>query len=208
MFKRKVITYEILPRYYSKDTVPIKSFNTFEECKDYLHQNKIMYLYNCRNIDCKLDDYTVKKVIRKSSKLIDWFNTNISEVNFVGDIIDKYHLENLDNWLDEKNFWPVYHFAVEFMDMPALNGRTLSNEDFHYGIKSTIEKLSKLFEESQQPYVIEGSDWPYWFRIDNKTIPSNTSNWFRFLYEKYNFFAKDFLVPYNGPDKEDEHKRN
>lgn len=209
MFKGKTVTYEIFPQHYSRDTEPVKSFNTYAECKDYLCRNRAVYLYNYRNVDCKLSDYTVKKVVRKGNKVVDWFRTDISsEVNFVGDVIDRYHLENLDNWLDEKNLWPVYRFAVEFMDMPAFNGRDLNGRDFQYGIKSTIEKLSKLFEESQQPYVIEGSDWPYWFKIDNKVIPSNTSNWFKFLYEKYSYFANKFLVPYNGPDKEDEHKKD
>ena len=37
MFKGKTVTYEIFPQHCSEDTEPVKSFNTYAECKDFLH---------------------------------------------------------------------------------------------------------------------------------------------------------------------------
>ena len=32
------------------------------------------------------------------------------------------------------------------------------------------------------PFVIKGSDWPYWFKVNDICLSSKTSSWFKYLY--------------------------
>lgn len=56
-----------------------------------------------------------------------------------------------------------------------------------------------------KPYVIKGSDWPYWFKLNNVFIESKTSSWFKYLHDNFNIMAPSWLEEYNGPDKEKEY---
>ena len=35
------------------------------------------------------------------------------------------------------------------------------------------------------PFVIKGSDWPYWFKVNDICLSSKTSSWFKYLYDNY-----------------------
>lgn len=64
----------------------------------------------------------------------------------------------------------------------------------------------KEIEEEHKPFVIKGTDWPYWFKIDGLLCHSETSNYFLFLDHEYDYLAESSLEEYNGPDKYSEHK--
>lgn len=67
-------------------------------------------------------------------------------------------------------------------------------------------KLLKFALASQlKPYVIKGSDWPYWFKLNNIFIESKTSSWFKFLYDNFGIMAPNWLEEYTGVDKEKEY---
>lgn len=56
-----------------------------------------------------------------------------------------------------------------------------------------------------KPYVIKGSDWPYWFKLNNIFIESKTSSWFKYLHDNFNIMAPSWLEEYTGVDKEKEY---
>ena len=56
-----------------------------------------------------------------------------------------------------------------------------------------------------KPYVIKGSDWPYWFKLNNIFIESKTSSWFKYLHDNFDIMAPSWLEEYTGPDKEKEY---
>ncbi len=67
-------------------------------------------------------------------------------------------------------------------------------------------KLLKMALAGQlKPYVIKGSDWPYWFKLNNIFIESKTSSWFKYLHDNFNIMAPSWLEEYTGPDKEKEY---
>jgi hypothetical protein len=67
-------------------------------------------------------------------------------------------------------------------------------------------KLLKFALAGQlKPYVIKGSDWPYWFKLNNIFIESKTSSWFKFLYDNFGIMAPNWLEEYTGVDKEKEY---
>ena len=56
-----------------------------------------------------------------------------------------------------------------------------------------------------KPYTIKGSDWPYWFKLNNNFIKSKTSSWFKYLHDSFDIMAPSWLEEYTGPDKEKEY---
>lgn len=69
-----------------------------------------------------------------------------------------------------------------------------------------IKIASELLKVPLKPYVVKDTDYPYWFKLKDTIIPSKTSSWFNFLYEKYTILAPVWLEEYNGKDKYLEHK--
>lgn len=55
------------------------------------------------------------------------------------------------------------------------------------------------------PFVIKGSDWPYWFKVNDICLSSKTSSWFKYLYDNYKIMVPNWLEKYTGPDKEKEY---
>lgn len=120
------------------------------------------------------------------------------------DTIKKYNLIEIDDYCDEKSLWSIYSILNEF-GIPYINIRIVGSSVKHY---TDFEKFKKLVEKvnvKQQPLVIEGTDWPYWFNFEGKLVPSNTSNWFKYLQTAYNYIAPASLVPYTGEDMYDKH---
>lgn len=123
---------------------------------------------------------------------------------FKEDTIKKYNLTEIDDYCDKKSLWSIYSMLNEF-DIPYISIRIAGGIVKHY---TDFEKFKKLVEEvnvKQQPLVIEGTDWPYWFNFKSKLIPSKTSNWFKYLQTKFNYIAPASLVPYAGEDMCDKH---
>lgn len=59
--------------------------------------------------------------------------------------------------------------------------------------------------KDHKAYVFKGSDWPYFFNVCGKYVRSTTSNWHKYLYDKFGFISPGILEEYNGPDNEMEH---
>jgi hypothetical protein len=115
------------------------------------------------------------------------------------DTIEKYKLTEVDDYLNEKHLWPIYRMLNEF-SIPYINIKTVSGDTKHYTDFDKLKTLVEVVNVKQQPLVIEGTDWPYWFNFEGNLIPSNTSNWFRYLQTKFNYISPASLVPYTGDD--------
>lgn len=68
-----------------------------------------------------------------------------------------------------------------------------------------IELATSMLANPLKPFVIKGTDWPYWFKANDALIASTTSSWFRFLYDKCGVLTPAWLEEYTGEDKEKEH---
>ena len=120
------------------------------------------------------------------------------------DTIKKYNLTEIDDYCDEKHLWPIYRMLREF-HIPYINIRTEDDVTKHYTDFEKFKKLVEVVNIKQQPLVIEGTDWPYWFNIENELIHSRTSNWFKYLQVTYDYIAPASLAPYTGEDMYDKH---
>lgn len=120
------------------------------------------------------------------------------------DTIKKYNLTEIDDYCDEKHLWPIYRMLREF-HIPYINIRIEDDVTKHYTDFEKFKKLVEVVNVKQQPLVIEGTDWPYWFNIENELIPSKTSNWFKHLQATYDYIAPASLAPYTGEDMYDKH---
>lgn len=76
----------------------------------------------------------------------------------------------------------------------------------YYVSPEDLKKIEKAIETEQKPLVLKGTDWPYWFKVEGKLIPSTTSSWFNFLYTEKKIVTEKMLEVYTGPDKYEEHK--
>jgi hypothetical protein len=94
----------------------------------------------------------------------------------------------------------LYHFARE------LGFRTLQTGAFGFMVhKEDIEKAKNIAQDDYKPFVLKGSDWPYWFKVNGKLIKSRTSSWKNYIYTQYGYLTEESLEEYNGPDKCKEH---
>lgn len=123
------------------------------------------------------------------------------------DTIEKYKLTEVDDYLNEKNLWQVYRMLKEF-HIPYINIKTTNGDTKHYTDFDKLKSLVEAVNVKQQPLVIEGTDWPYWFNFEGKLISSKTSNWFKYLQTTFNYIAPVSLVPYTGDDMYDKHLTN
>ena len=118
-------------------------------------------------------------------------------------ITEKYGLVEVDDYISKNHLWPIYRMLDKF-DVPYINVR-VGDDIKHY---TDLDKLKKLVESvnvEQQPLVVKGTDWPYWFNFEGKLIPSKTSNWFKYLQTEFDYVAPSSLVPYTGDDMCDKH---
>lgn len=119
------------------------------------------------------------------------------------DTIKKYRLVEVDDYLSKNRLWPIYSMLGKF-DIPHISVRVGGNIK-HYTDLDKLKKLVESVNTEQQPLVIKGTDWPYWFNIEGKLIPSKTSNWFKYLQIEFDYVSPSSLVPYTGDDKNEEH---
>lgn len=119
------------------------------------------------------------------------------------DTIKKYGLVEVDDYLSKNHLWPIYRMLGKF-GIPYINVR-VGGDIKHYTDLDKLKKLVELTNVEQQPLVIKGTDWPYWFNFEGKLIPSKTSNWFKYLLTEFDYVSPSSLVPYTGDDKNEEH---
>lgn len=119
------------------------------------------------------------------------------------DTIKKYGLAEVDDYLSKNHLWPIYRMLDKF-DIPYINVK-VGGDIKHYTDLDKLKKLVELINVEQLPLVVKGTDWPYWFNIEGKLIPSKTSNWFKYLQIEFDYVSPSSLVPYTGDDKNEEH---
>lgn len=112
--------------------------------------------------------------------------------------------QEVDDYLNEKKLWSAYRILEDF-HIPYINVRTVGGDTKHYTDLDKFKMLVEKVNVKQQPLVIEGTDYPYWFNFEGELISSNTSNWFKYLQTKYNYIAPASLVSYTGDDMCDKH---
>ena len=71
-----------------------------------------------------------------------------------------------------------------------------------------LKRIERAVETEQKPLVLKGTDWPYWFKVEGKLIPSTTSNWFNYLYRDRKIVTEKMLEVYTGSDKCKEHEND
>lgn len=119
------------------------------------------------------------------------------------DTVKKYGLVEVDDYLSMNRLWPIYRMLDKF-DIPYINVK-VGGDIKHYTDLDKLKKLVELVNVEQLPLVVKGTDWPYWFNIEGKLIPSKTSNWFKYLQIEFDYVSPSSLVPYTGDDKNEEH---
>lgn len=82
-------------------------------------------------------------------------------------------------------------FFRQLIDMPyyVMSGNV-------YAPKEAIEKVTNVLKTEYKPLVIKNTDFPYWFDVEGKLLPSEESNWFLFLYQTYNYVSRASLENY------------
>ena len=178
-----------------------KTFNSENELVKYLAYNDAVEVISVTSEEAIQQLFEVS-VVRKH------FFDKPDEHTFIPHIFfmnKECGLENLTDYLEENSLWGVYEFAREFFNMESLVGKKIElDADGNYvtgkavnlGNKKLIDELAEWFEKDLEPFVIKGTESPFWFKVKNKLIPSQYPSWTRFLYEKYRYFAEGFLVPY------------
>ncbi len=59
--------------------------------------------------------------------------------------------------------------------------------------KQHKEIIDKAISTKQEPLVIKGTDFPYWFEVDGQLLPSKEKNWFLYLYNEFAILDKAML---------------
>lgn len=190
---------------YEKEIVKTWNENDSDAALEYVKNNgiQVSYYENMQFPFCSLikmteykehgETYTDKRTISTSGLFA------LKE-----DTIEKYNLTEVDDYLNEKNLWSAYRMLDDF-HIPYINVRTVGSDIKHYTDFDKFKTLVEKVNVKQQPLVIEGTDYPYWFNFEGELISSNTSNWFKYLQTKYNYIAPASLVPYTGVDMYDKH---
>lgn len=68
-----------------------------------------------------------------------------------------------------------------------------------------LELAKCLLTKQLKPFVIKGTDYPYWLKVKNELLSSTTSIWFKYLFDYLKALTPVWLEEYNGEDKEKEH---
>lgn len=68
-----------------------------------------------------------------------------------------------------------------------------------------LELAKCLLTKQLKPFVIKGTDYPYWLKVKNELLSSTTSIWFKYLFDYLKVLTPVWLEEYNGEDKEKEH---
>lgn len=59
--------------------------------------------------------------------------------------------------------------------------------------KQSKEIIDKAISTEQEPLVIKGTDFPYWFEVNGQLLPSQEKNWFLYLYNEFSVLDKSML---------------
>ncbi len=111
----------------------------------------------------------------------------------------------LKSELDALGFVPLKESYQNFIGVLDVKYYHIYHGDY-YVSPEDLKKIKKAVETEQKPLVLKGTDWPYWFKVEGKLIPSTTSSWFNFLYKEHKIVTEKMLEAYTGPDKYEEHK--
>ena len=168
-------------------------------------ENNGFGVQNCHNINFRyysLDVITEKKV---KGRTVYEHDHRIRDFALREDTIEKYKLTRVDDFLDKEKAYVAYNMLSDLsLKVPVIECR-MPDEVQHYTDLDKLKELHEAVKKEQQPLVIKGTDWPYWFKVAGQLIPSTTSNWFKHLLIKYNYVAEASLEPYKGDDKYEDH---
>lgn len=169
----------------------VKNFEKDTELKDFLnaHYTRVRQRDNF-DFD-KEDMFFAHKYIFENDELIG-DNTVYGEMYVKDECLKSLGFIDADGGL--------YSFARE------LGFQTLQTGAFGLMVrKEDIEKVKDIAQADYKPFILKGSDWPYWFKVNGKLIKSRTSSWKNYIYSEYNYITEESLEEYNGPDKCKEH---
>jgi hypothetical protein len=170
----------------------VRNFDSDEELKNYIDA----YYTRIRhrdNFEFDKDDIFIahKKVFENDELVGD--STIFGEIYVKDETLKSLGFVQVDDS-------EIYHFARE------LGFRTLQTGAFGFMVhKEDIEKVKDIAQNDYKPFVLKGSDWPYWFKVNGKLIKSRTSSWKNYIYTQFGYITEDSLEEYNGPDKCKEH---
>lgn len=182
---------------YDKDI--LQTYSTKEAAVNDMKENYYP-LYSKHNLpNLKVFQLVEEKTWEEYDKHEKKWEKVVSHSTIFSSVITKKDFEELN--LTESDY---YSNVLDTLEIPYIR---LDNSKY-YVKKNVNSQLKKIFETELQPFVIKGTNWPYWFKVNGKLINSDTSNWFRFLREKLNIMSENMLEAYAGPDKCDEHKRS
>lgn len=189
---------------YKKEIIKIWNENDSDAALEYKRNNGIQ-VSNCGNMQFPF--YSLIKMIEYEERGVTYTDkTTVTSSGFAlkEETIEKYNLTEVDDYLNEKNLWSAYRMLEDF-HIPYINVKTDDGDTKHYTDFDKFKMLVEKVNVKQQPLVVEGTDYPYWFNFEGELISSNTSNWFKYLQTKYNYIAPASLVPYTGDDMCDKH---
>lgn len=155
--------------------------------------------------------------INRLKSIKKWFKTETSTIEDGYTQKGYYFYAKINDAKARTNGW----VKVSSLEEKLLNGINQRNPDIfknwiyishNWGGPKTLyvspddAKLLQMALAGQlKPYVIKGSDWPYWFKLNNIFIESKTSSWFKYLHDNFDIMAPNWLEEYTGPDKEKEY---
>ena len=185
--------------FYNKDGTIYKDYDSF--IKDYIEINKINGIGDSLR---SLDQYSAARVKVKLFKKIG----SINIINVGSDYFYKRsEIEKIaKNWekVDSDTIRVILALKQAFKKwycIPTDSGFNM------FADPEDIKIASELLKVPLKPYVVKGTDYPYWFKLKDTIIHSKTSSWFNFLYEEHNILAPVWLEEYKGEDKYLEHKK-
>lgn len=99
----------------------------------------------------------------------------------------------------EKLKWEKVHpdltgvFYRQLLDVPYY-----TIDSCVYAPKEAIETIKNVLKTEYKPLVIKNTDFPYWFDVEGRLLPSEEPNWFLYLYQSFNVVSRDILENYKG----------
>ena len=169
----------------------------------------------------------IQKTVAKfysRSELDSFIDKNYKQVLSFGGILFHsmpfYKAIKIDHENDSKETIYYYLFTqrqlkdLDFTSCIATNKMLQTWNIDHYQINNTFftskkdaELLQTVLYSELEPFVVKGSDWPYYFKIGDKYVVSNTSNWYKYLLKNFDYFIDRSLELYTGADKEADNKQ-
>lgn len=170
----------------------VKSFESDTDLKDYVNTHYVC-IQARDNVDFAKDEMFFAHKYTYENGLL------VNDQTFFGEMYVK------SEYLKSQGFIIVddselYNFARD------LGFRALQIRKFNRAVHiEDLEKIKNIAQNDYKPFVLKGSDWPYWFKVNGKLIKSRTSSWKNHIYTQYGYITEESLEEYNGPDKCKEH---